>query len=170
MSKQDTHFFNNFSLVLGILVAFAICVFAYARHVGKVEQLARVQVEDKYLESVQARTQAPVKVAVAGQDNTALEIKPSAAAGPVMAVALPADGPATYEAVCKTCHAVGLAGAPKAGDKAAWAPRVAQGKETLYKHAIGGYNGKAGVMPAKGGRADLTDELVKQAVDYIVSL
>ena len=170
MSKQDTHFFNIFSVVLGILVAFAICVFAYARHVGKVEQVARVQVEDKYLESVQAHTQSPVKVAVAGQDNTGLEIKPSAAAGPVVAAALPADGPATYEAVCKTCHGVGLAGAPKSGDKAAWAPRIAQGKETLYKHAIGGYNGKAGVMPAKGGRPDLTDELVKQAVDHMLAL
>ena len=170
MSKQDTHFFNNFSLVLGILVAFAICVFAYARHVGKVEQLPKVQSDEMYLRSVQAHTQGPVQVAVAGQDNTALEIKPSAAAGPAVAVALPADGAATYEAVCKTCHGVGLAGAPKAGDKGAWGPRVAQGKDTLYKHAIAGFNGKAGVMPAKGGRPDLTDELVKQAVDHMVAL
>ena len=170
MSKQDTHFFNIFSVVLGILVAFAICVFAFARHVGKVEQVPHVQAEQKVLESVQNRTQPPVKVAVAGQDNAGLEIKPSAAAGPAVAAALPADGPATYEAVCKTCHGAGLAGAPKAGDKGAWGPRVAQGKDTLYKHAIGGFNGKAGVMPAKGGRPDLTDELVKQAVDHMVAL
>jgi len=170
VSKQDTHFFNVFSVVLGLLVAFAICMFALARHVGKVEQLTHVQEDARYLESVQGRTQAPVKVAVAGQDNTGLEIKPSAAAGPAVAAALPADGAATYETVCKTCHGAGLAGAPKAGDKAAWGPRVSQGKETLYKHALGGFNGKAGVMPAKGGRPDLTDELVKQAVDHMVAL
>jgi cytochrome c5 len=85
-------------------------------------------------------------------------------------VTLLLDGPATYAAVCAACHTAGIAGAPKTGDKAAWAPRLAQGKDTLYQHAIQGYNGKAGVMPAKGGRADLTDELVQQAVDYMTSL
>ncbi len=59
-------------------------------------------------------------------------------------------------------------GAPKLADKAAWAPRIAQGKDTLYKHAIGGYQGKAGVMPAKGG-SQASDEEVKAAVDYMVS-
>ena len=47
--------------------------------------------------------------------------------------------------------AAGIAGAPKVGDKAAWGPRIAQGKETLYNHAIQGFTGKTGVMPAKGG-------------------
>ena len=170
MSKQDTHFFNVFSVVLGLLVAFAICMFALARHVGKVEQAAHIQEDAKYLESVQARTAPPVKVAVAGQDNTGLEIKPSAAAGPIVAVALPTDGAGTFEAVCKACHGEGIAGAPKVGDKAAWGPRIAQGKDTLYKHAIGGYNGTKGVMPAKGGRADLPDDLIKKAVDHMVAL
>jgi cytochrome c5 len=170
VSKQDTHFFNIFSVVLGILVAFAICMFALARHVGKVEQVTRVQEDARYLDSVQSRTQGPVKVAVAGQDNTGLEIKPSAAAGPVVAAAMPTDGVSTFEAVCKACHGEGIAGAPKAGDKAAWAPRIAQGKETLYKHAIGGFNGTKGVMPAKGGRSDLSDELIKKAVDHMVAL
>ena len=170
MSKQDTHFFNVFSVVLGLLVAFAICMFALARHVGKVEQLTHVQEDAKYVESVQARTEAPVKVAVSGQDNTGLEIKPSAAAGPAVAAAVPTDGAGAYEAVCKACHGEGIAGAPKAGDKAAWGPRVAQGKDTLYKHAIAGFNGSKGVMPAKGGRTDLSDDLIKQAVDHMVAL
>ena len=55
------------------------------------------------------------------------------------------------------------------GDKAAWAPRIAQGMDTLYKHAIGGFQGKAGVMPAKGGRADLSDKSIDNAVDYMVA-
>jgi cytochrome c5 len=170
VSKQDSQFFNVFSVVLGLLVAFAICMFALARHVGKVEQVPRVQEDARYVESVQARTQAPVKVAVAGQDNTGLEIKPSAAAGPAVVAALPTDGASTFETVCKACHGEGIAGAPKVGDKAAWGPRVAQGKDTLYKHAIGGFNGTKGVMPAKGGRTDLSDELIKKAVDHMVAL
>ena len=77
-------------------------------------------------------------------------------------------GEKLFGSVCATCHTAGLMGAPKLGDKAAWAPRIAQGKDTLYKHAIGGYQGKAGVMPAKGG-SQASDEEVKAAVDYMVS-
>ena len=67
-------------------------------------------------------------------------------------------------------HGAGIAGAPKAGDKAAWGPRIAKGTATLYDHAIHGFQGTAGVMPAKGGRTDAPDDLVKQAVDYMVGL
>lgn len=77
-------------------------------------------------------------------------------------------GEKLFGSVCTTCHTAGLMGAPKLADKAAWAPRIAQGKDTLYKHAIGGYQGKAGVMPAKGG-SQASDEEVKAAVDYMVS-
>lgn len=71
--------------------------------------------------------------------------------------------------VCTACHSTGVAGAPKVGDKAAWEPRIAQGTEVLYKHAIGGFTGKSGTMPPKGGRTDLSDDEVKAAVDYMVS-
>ena len=77
-------------------------------------------------------------------------------------------GEKLFGSVCATCHTAGLMGAPKLGDKAAWAPRIAQGKDTLYKHAIGGYQVKAGVMPAKGG-SEASDDEVKAAVDYMVS-
>ncbi|RYD87323.1 MAG: cytochrome c5 family protein [Sphingomonadales bacterium] len=85
-------------------------------------------------------------------------------------MAKPTDGKGVYDVACTACHGAGIAGAPKAGDKAAWGPRVAQGKDTLYKHAIEGFQGKAGIMPAKGGRADLDDALIKEAVDYITQL
>lgn len=65
------------------------------------------------------------------------------------------------------CHAAGVAGAPKPGDKADWGPRIAQGKETLYKHAIEGYTGSKGMMPARGGSTSLSDADVKAAVDYM---
>jgi cytochrome c5 len=78
-------------------------------------------------------------------------------------------GQQVYGQVCRTCHEAGLAGAPKFGDKAGWSARIAQGETMMSQHAIAGYQGKAGVMPAKGGRADLGDELIKQGVDYLTS-
>ena len=77
----------------------------------------------------------------------------------------PRDGATVYNAVCMVCHAGGVAGAPKTGDKAAWAPRIATGNATLLKNAT---NGK-GAMPARGGAADLTDAELKASVDYLVS-
>lgn len=79
------------------------------------------------------------------------------------------DGKAVFDANCVACHGSGVAGAPKIGDKAAWKGRVAQGKSTLYKHALGGFQGKSGFMPPKGGNASLPDADVKAAVDYMVS-
>ena len=80
------------------------------------------------------------------------------------------SGEQVYAQVCKTCHEAGLAGAPKAGDKAAWTPRIAQGEQTLVQHAIAGYQGKVGVMPPKGGNTDLTDDEVHRAVVHLANL
>lgn len=88
--------------------------------------------------------------------------------GDIPAVTLK-NGQEVYLAVCASCHDSGLGGAPKVGDKAAWAARLSEGMGLLYLHSLKGYHGKVGVMPARGGRADLPTELVKQSVDYIVS-
>ena len=77
-------------------------------------------------------------------------------------------GKKLYETTCQACHGAGIAGAPKFGDKAAWAPRIKQGAATLYEHAIKGFQGKAGMMPAKGGSTASDDE-VKAAVDYMTA-
>lgn len=90
---------------------------------------------------------------------------PAPAAPAVAAAPVKVDGKAVYEKVCTVCHGAGIAGAPKTGDKAAWGPRIAQGKDTLYKHAIEGIR----AMPAKGGNAALADAEVKAAVDVMVS-
>lgn len=96
---------------------------------------------------------------------------PAATAAPAAGAATAGDkGKATFDSTCSACHATGAAGSPKAGDKSAWGPRIAQGKETLYKHALGGFQGKSGTMPAKGGNAGLADADVKAAVDYMVGL
>jgi len=80
-----------------------------------------------------------------------------------------AKGKAVYDKACFVCHKAGVANAPKLGDKANWAPRIKQGEAVLVTHALKGYKGKKGFMPAKGGRADLSDQAVTDAVAYIVS-
>lgn len=86
------------------------------------------------------------------------------AAGPAAA----ADGKAVYDQACMACHAQGVAGAPKQGDTEAWADRIAKGMDTLYENSINGFQGDAGMMPPKGGFANLSDEEVEAAVDYMV--
>lgn len=90
---------------------------------------------------------------------------PAEPAAPAMAEN--ALGKSVYGKTCALCHAAGVAGAPKPGDKADWAPRIAQGKDTLYKNAIEGYTGSKGMMPARGGGASLSDDEVKAAVDFM---
>src|SRR5450759_5139195 len=77
-----------------------------------------------------------------------------------------ADGKKIFESTCVACHGAGIAGAPKAGDKAAWAPRLKAGMDALYASALKG----KGAMPPKGGNNALADADVKAAVDYIASL
>jgi len=99
---------------------------------------------------------------------------PEAAAAAVAAAPAAAAKPAgdvgknLYTSTCAVCHGAGIAGAPKFGDKAAWAPRLKQGAPVLYDHAIKGFMGKAGMMPPKGG-ATASDEDVKAAVDYMAA-
>ena len=78
----------------------------------------------------------------------------------------PRDGATVYNTVCAACHGSGVAGAPKAGDKAAWAPRIAAGMAALLKNASAG----KGAMPPKGGSADLSDDELKAAVEYLTGL
>ena len=107
--------------------------------------------------------------AAGGNDEADVRIQPVAkfelakAAAPAAGGA-PKDGPTVFNSVCGACHNTGAAGAPKAGDKAAWAPRLAQGKDALYKSALGGKN----AMPPKGGAGDLSDAEIKATVDYIL--
>ena len=172
MSKQDTHFFNVFSMVIGLLVAVAIALFALARIVASQTQDKQVFEDASYVKNVEERLSPFAKVAVAGQDNAALAIKPDAAPSAAQAGAgeMPKTGEALFQQTCSACHGAGIAGAPKAGDKAAWAPRIDKGMSTLYEHAEKGFQGSSGVMPAKGGRPDAPDDLVKQAVDYMVGM
>jgi cytochrome c5 len=77
-------------------------------------------------------------------------------------------GKAVYDSNCATCHKTGMMGAPKLGDKADWAPRIAQGMPALVSKSIKGFQGKKGMMSPKGGNPKLTDQQVGDAVAYMV--
>lgn len=102
-------------------------------------------------------------------DEAELRIQPVASvemkkAETVKSDGKPRSGEAVYASVCKACHEAGVAGAPKTGDKAAWAPRIATGAAALLKSASAG----KGAMPARGGAPDLSDDELKAAVTYLI--
>jgi len=105
----------------------------------------------------------PVGHLVILESNAA--VAPATAAPAAEAAPTTADaGKATYDTACFACHGTGAAGAPILGNKEAWASRVSKGVDTLYSHAINGFN----AMPPKGGSTSLSDEQVKAVVDYMV--
>ncbi|MEO8838904.1 MAG: c-type cytochrome [Herbaspirillum sp.] len=109
----------------------------------------------------EAAAAVPVVAAAAPAPAPVAAAAPAPAAAPVAA----ADaGKKLYDSTCMACHSTGAAGAPKFGDKAAWAPRIKQGIATLDEHAIKGFN----AMPARGG-STASDEDMKAAVAYIVA-
>jgi cytochrome c5 len=170
VSKQDSHFITVFSLVIGTLATVAIVIFVIARYVGAHTQEREVLSETEYIHKVR-RNVAPFEAeAIAGQSNAGLAIAPAAGAASGGGLSMPTTGKQLFEQTCSACHGPGIAGAPKAGDKAAWAPHLAKGLATLYDHALHGFHGSTGVMPAKGGRANLPDVVVERAVNYMVSL
>jgi cytochrome c5 len=154
----DRDFLKTFSGLLAALVALTVIIFVVA-------QMVSGNAKSKSAQSDAAKIAERIKpvgeLAMAGAAAVANGVVPTAnAAG---------AGEATYNKACMACHAAGVAGAPKIGDKADWGPRIAQGNATLYTHAIKGFQGKKGMMPAKGGNASLSDADVKAAVDFMAS-
>ena len=102
-----------------------------------------------------------------GADEAELRILPVARVEMQKAVPVsdgkPRSGETIYNTICKTCHDAGVAGAPKTGDKAAWAPRLATGQATLLKSVINGKN----AMPPRAGDSSLTDDELKSAVEFL---
>ena len=172
MSKQDSHFINVFSMVIGLLVTVAILIFAFARYVGSRTQEREVLSDTEYIHRVELRVAPFEREAIAGQNNAGLAIAPSPgpAGSASGAMGVPTTGKELFQQTCSACHGPGIAGAPKAGDKAAWARHLAKGLATLYEHALHGFHGSSGIMPAKGGRTGIPDAVVKRAVNYMVSL
>lgn len=152
---SDRDFIRNFSLMIGALAVLAVIIYVLANAIGGKDKVAASEAEKN---AIAQRIKPVGEVTIAGRVLNA-----------VVPVAQAASGKSVYDAKCAACHAAGVAGAPKVGDKADWKDRIAQGNETLYKHAIKGFQGKKGFMPAKGGFADLSDADVKAAVDHMVA-
>jgi cytochrome c5 len=173
-AEQDRKFFDIFMIVLGILVAVAIGIYGLAQAVQARTQDAYIKEDQAVQDQVAQRIQPVGQVAIAGEDNSGLRAPGAGSAAPAEApapaqVAAEMSGDEVYNTACAACHTAGIAGAPKTGDAAAWAPRIEQGMDTLNAHAINGFQGKAGYMPPKGGRTDLSDDAVRAAVEYMVA-
>ncbi len=102
----------------------------------------------------------PVAAAVPAAAPATAPVPPTGAA-----TAAKPDGKKIFDTTCVVCHGTGVAGAPKFGDKAAWAPRLATGIDTLVKTALAG----KGAMPARGGNTALSDAEVRAAVEYMAA-
>jgi cytochrome c5 len=176
---HDRKFFDTFMLVLGVLLAITVGLFFIANALAESNldvdnrgnPIAMAELDKRIAPVGSVVTDAPAEPAAA----TAAAPTEIAAAKTVEVAMAPAaapakiDGKAIYDQACVACHGAGIAGAPKLGDKAAWAPRLKQGMPLLYEHSIKGFTGKGGMMPPKGGRMDFSDDQVKAAVDYMAA-
>jgi cytochrome c5 len=152
---------------VGILAGFFVGMVFLASYVASSVAPEPNKDDTEYQRQVAGRIAPPARVAIAGKDNSALKTGDAAPPPSPAASAAVLTGEQVYATTCIACHGAGVAGAPKFGDKGAWAPRVGQGLAVLHKHALEGFQGKAGVMPPKGGRADLADQSILNAVDYM---
>ena len=126
---------------------------------------AQLVTGSKHIDPTEAKKSVERRIKPVG-DLVKFDGAPPPVAAVVATVALKAkSGEEVFNGACVACHGAGIAGAPKVGDKASWAPRIAQGLNTLYEHAIKGFK----TMPAKGGQVALSDDDVKAAVDYQVA-
>lgn len=144
----DKDFMKTLVAIIGGLFAFMVIIIIAANFLTNSDSDVKT-VDPMVTDAITKRIQ-PVGAVTTG----------AVAAAPA---AGPADGKSVYESACAACHGTGAAGAPKFGDKSAWAKRIAQGNDTLFKHAINGFKG----MPPRGGSSQ-DDDAVKAAVKYMV--
>lgn len=170
ISPSDRTFMRHFTLMIVALAVVALLLIALASWIyGSAED---------YSDPLQSPTTSsriePAGAVYAGDTGraamAAAKAEAAKKAASQVAYGGTTDGKEIYDHLCHSCHTAGVAGAPKLGNKADWAPRIAQGIDTLIKHAIDGYTGPDGnVMPPKGGNPALTDEQVANTVKWIVA-
>jgi cytochrome c5 len=176
MSKTDGVFLKHFLQIIALLAVITVALIVYAHIInerfyndpnkGMGDERAKVE-RDRALASI-----APIGGVYAGATGLAAKAAADAAALEELKKNVPyggrEDGAEIYGGLCKACHDTGAGGSPLLL-KSAWTARVAQGEETLIKHAIEGYKGGAGVMPARGGNPALTDAQVSVSVRWMVA-
>lgn len=166
--SQDQRFFDVFTLVLGILFVVTLGIYIASRAMSNATQVIYTQGSADFQEQVEDRIRPVGQVTMPGDETSmaATRAAPVTQAEPVVTAL---TGPQVYNQACLACHGSGIGGAPAFGDAAAWASRIEQGAELMLEHAIKGYQGSAGYMPPKGGRVDLSDQEISDAVDYMVA-
>lgn len=168
VNKTDLQFLKHFSMVIGFLVLvtaalMALAAYLYTLHPPPQNPLHAQQVESRI---------TPVGAAYVGDSGRSAMLAAQAAAQKAAANQVAyggtTDGKTIFGNLCHSCHESGAGGAPMLADKSAWIARLAQGTDTLIAHAINGYNGKAGAMPARGGNPSLNDAQVKATVEWML--
>jgi len=158
VSRESTNF--GFSITILVIVAVVI--------IGVIKSMSGI------LNGSGQAAMSPEAVAEriepVGELNTGEPIVPETASAPSgdaapAAAAAARSGEEVYNTACTACHATGVAGAPKMGDAAAWAPRIDKGMDTLLNHAVNGFN----AMPPRGTCGDCSDDELKSAIEYMIS-
>ena len=167
MRNHDLEFLKHFSMVIGFLVAVTIVLllgayYAHSLHPVEADPRAEARVAERIrpVGGVYAGETGAAAIAAAAEAAAALAQSQVAYDGTL-------DGAVIYGQLCGACHTNGAGGAPTM-DQAHWGPRVAQGMETLVKHAIEGFQGEAGLMPARGGNPSLSDAQVEATVKWMI--
>lgn len=170
---SDARFTNVFSIMIGGLIILTIILIIVAVIIGSGVNQSSINASvnnEQIAERLEPTGQINIGEASMAESGAA---ESGGSGGGSAAPSEPestevASGESVYNGSCGACHNAGVAGAPVQGDSEAWSDRIAKGIETLYQHAIEGFQGNAGVMPAKGGNPGLSDEEVKAAVDFMV--
>ena len=158
MRNHDLVFLKHFSQVIGFLVVITLALILLGLYFNANQEFDPNPVAD----AAAVERIRPVGGVYAGSTGAAA----AASAGQV-AYDGTLDGAVIYNNLCSACHGSGAGGAPKL-ERAAWTARIAQGMDVMDRHAIEGFTGAAGMMPAKGGNPNLSDEQVIATVQWMV--
>jgi cytochrome c5 len=167
--SRDQKFFDMYSLVVGVLAAFALGILVLAMKMSDLTQGVYTRDTAEYQAAVAERIRPVGQVYLPGQEqqSTAPTVETSPEPAPVATLM---TGPQVYNVACNVCHGSGVGGAPIVGNAEQWAPRIAQGIDVLNDHAVNGFSGEAPTpMLPKGGRVDLSDQEIYDAVAYMVA-
>ena len=165
--SRDQKFFDMYSIIIGVSAAVALAFLVLAIKMADLTQGVYTRDADEYQAALVSRIEPVGQVYLTGEhhESSAPKVETAAAAEPV---ATAMSGPQVYNEACIACHGAGIGGAPVLGDATVWAPRIAKGEVVLGQHAIDGFT-DIGYMPPKGGRVDLSDAEIIDAVAYMIA-
>jgi cytochrome c5 len=165
--NYDLDFLKRFSMVIAFLAVITLGLILFSGYLHYQQPRAPNPIEVARTEARVSPTGGVYAGATGAAQQAAADQAAKAMAASQVAYGGTLDGAVIYDNLCAGCHKSGAGGAPLL-TAAGLGARAGLGKDTLHKHAIEGYQGTAGVMPAKGGNPALTDDQVKVAVDWML--